>query len=76
VTETVNYRRERLSRGFLDLYQDPQAGTWRLAWEPDQGEPDWPGHTYWSDDEDLPSDYPDATDAEALVDWGRKHFGP
>jgi hypothetical protein len=76
MTETVNYRRERLARGWLDLYQHPQTGTWRLAWEPDTGEPDWPGHTYWPDDEHLPSDYPDPTDAEALVAWGRSTFGP
>jgi hypothetical protein len=75
-TEILNYRRERLARGWLDLYQHTEAGAWGLAWEPDFGEPDWPGHTYAPHDEDLPSDYPDPADAEALVEWGRRHFGP
>ena len=44
--ETGTYRRERLTRGWLDLYYDPAAGAWRIAWDPDSGEPDWPGHTY------------------------------
>lgn len=75
-TATVNYRRERLTRGWLDLYQDGETGTWVLAWGPAFGEPDWPGHTYEPHDEDLPGDYPDPTDVEALVEWGRRHFGP
>lgn len=75
-TETLNYRRERLTRGWLDLHHDAVAGGWRLAWGPDYAEPDWPGHTYSPDDDDLPSDYPDPTDSEALVEWGRRHFGP
>ena len=75
-TETVNYRRERLTRGWLDLYQDARTGAWRLAWDPDYGEPDWPGHTYSPDDDDLASDYPDPADSDALIEWGRKHFGP
>jgi hypothetical protein len=28
------------------------------------------------EDDDLPNDYPDPAEAEALVEWGRKHFGP
>jgi hypothetical protein len=75
-TQTDDYRRERLTRGWLDLYHDAEAGTWRLAWGPDFAEPDWPGHTYAPEDEDLPTDYPDPADVDALVDWGRKHFGP
>jgi hypothetical protein len=75
-TETVNYRRERLRRGWLDLYHDAEVGAWVLGWNPDSGEPDWPGHTYSPEDDDLPSDYPDPADADALVDWGRRHFGP
>ena len=54
-TETLSYRRERLRRGWLDLYQRTEGGAWGLAWDPDFGEPDWPGHTYAPDDEDLPS---------------------
>ena len=75
-TATANYRRERLTRGWLDLYEDTKAGAWGLAWAPDFGEPDWPGHTYAPDDEDLPSDYPDPADPDALVEWGQRHFGP
>jgi hypothetical protein len=75
-TETINYRRERLTRGWLDLQEDAEAGAWHLAWDPDFGEPDWPGHTYSPDDGDLPSDYPYPADSDALVEWGRKHFGP
>jgi len=75
-TETVNYRRQRLARGWLDLDQDAETRAWRLTWNPDYGEPDWPGHTYSPEDDDLASDYPDPADAEALVEWGRKHFGP
>jgi hypothetical protein len=74
--ETGTYRRERLTRGWLDLYYDPAAGAWRIAWDPDSGEPDWPGHTYKPHDDDLPGDYPDPADVEALLKWGRKHFGP
>ena len=74
MTETLSYRRERLARGWLALYEE--AGVWGLAWNPDSGEPDWPGHTYRPDDNDLPNDYPDPADVEALVEWGRKHFGP
>jgi len=74
-TATVNYRRERLGRGWLDLCQE-ERGTWSLSWNPDFGEPDRPGHTYSPDDGDLPGDYPDTADVEALVDWGRRHFGP
>jgi hypothetical protein len=70
-----DYRRERLARGNLDLYRDSHAAEWLLSWRPDQGEPDWPGHTYSPEDDDLPSDYPDARDQEALVAWGAKHFG-
>jgi hypothetical protein len=66
-TATVNYRRERLTRGWLDLHQDAEAGAWLLSWAPDHGEPDWPGHIYSPEDEDLPSDYPDPRDPEALV---------
>jgi hypothetical protein len=76
MTVTVNYRRERLRRGWLDLFQDAEAGVWGLVWAPDFAEPDWPGHTYSPEDDDLPGDYPDPADAEALVEWGRRHFGP
>jgi hypothetical protein len=75
-TATVNFRRERLRRGWLDLYQHTEGGGWSVAWNADLGEPDWPGHTYSPEDDDLPGDYPDPADAEALVEWGRKHFGP
>ena len=64
--ETLNYRRERLGRGWLDLCHDAELGTWRLSWGPDAGEPDWPGHTYSPEDDDLPSDYPDPADSDAL----------
>ena len=74
--EIGNYRRQRLRRGWLDLHPHGEGGEWGLAWGPDLGEPDWPGHIYWPEDDDLPSDYPDPADAEALVEWGRKHFGP
>jgi hypothetical protein len=73
---TGTYRRERLTRGWLDLYQDGEARPWRLAWNPASGEPDWPGHTYLPWDDDLPSDYPDPADVDELVEWGRRHFGP
>jgi hypothetical protein len=76
MTETVIYRRERLARGWLDLAYDPEAEAWLLAWDPDCGEPDWPGHMYSPEDDDLPSDYPAPADSDALVEWGRKHFGP
>ena len=75
-TATANYRRERLRRGWLDLCQHADFGAWDLTWNPDAGEPDWPGHTYSAEDDDLPADYPDRADAEALVEWGRRHFGP
>lgn len=75
MTETANYRRERLARGNLDLYRDSHAAEWLLSWAPDLGEPDWPGHTYSPADDDLPSDYPDPSDLDALVGWGTKHFG-
>ena len=75
-TATVNYRRERLRRGWLDLCEHAELGAWGLTWNPDFAEPDWPGHTYSPEDDDLPGDYPDAADVEALVDWGRRHFGP
>ena len=74
-TATANYRRERLGRGCLDLYRHAEGGAWWLTWNPDFSEPDWPGHTYSPDDDDLPGDYPDPADTEALVEWGRKHFG-
>ena len=76
MTVTVTCRRERLTRGWLDLYPYGEVGEWGLAWAPDYGEPDWPGHIYWPEEEDLPRDYPDPADAEALVEWGRTHFGP
>jgi hypothetical protein len=57
MTVIDNYRRERLTRGWLDLCYDAEAGAWRLAWDPDYAEPDWPGHTYSPEDDDLPSDY-------------------
>ena len=41
-TATVNFRRERLRRGWLDLYQHVEGGAWGVAWNPDFGEPDWP----------------------------------
>lgn len=72
----TDYRRERLTRGNLDLYRDRESVSWFLSWAPDLGEPDWPGHTYAPDDEHRPSDYPDASDLDALIEWGRKHFGP
>jgi hypothetical protein len=74
--ETHTYRRERLRRGWLDLYHDRETGAWVVAWNPGSGEPDWPGYTYLPEDDDLPSDYPDPADVEALVGWGLKHFGP
>ena len=58
-----------------DLCHDAEAGAWRLSWAPDHAEPDWPGHTYSPEDEDLPSDYPDPSDPDALVGWGTRHFG-
>src|SRR5262245_22038928 len=75
-TATVNYRRERLRRGWLDLFQHAEGEAWGFVWNPDFGEPDWPGHTYSAEDDDLPADYPDKTDAEALVEWVRKHSAP
>lgn len=74
--EMGTYRRERLARGWLDMFHDPELGAWVLAWDPDCGEPDWPGHKYSPEDGDLPPDYPDPADDDALVAWGRKHFGP
>ena len=38
-----HYRRERLRRGWLDLFEDAGAGVWGLHWAPDFAEPDWPG---------------------------------
>ena len=76
MTETVIYRRERLTRGWLDLCRDVEAKAWKMAWGPDFGEPDWPGHMYSPRDDDLPIDYPDAADSDALVAWAQKHFGP
>jgi len=75
-TATVSYRRERLRRGWLDLFQQAEDRAWSLGWNPDFGEPDWPGHTYAPEDDDLPGDYPNPADVEALLEWGRKHFGP
>jgi hypothetical protein len=72
----TDYRRERLTRGNIDLYRNPETVNWLLSWAPDQGEPDWPGHTYVPDAPDAPTDYPDASDVDALLAWGRKHFGP
>jgi hypothetical protein len=74
--ETAVYQRERLTRGWIVLCQDADTGAWRLAWDPDGGEPDWPGHVYSPEDDDLPDDYPDPGDVDALVGWGRRHFGP
>ena len=74
--ETAVYQRERLSRGWIVLCQDADTGAWRLAWDPDGGEPDWPGHVYSPEDHDLPDDYPDPADVDSLVDWARRHFGP
>ena len=71
-----DYRTERLMRGNLDLQRDAETGQWRLTWSPHHGEPDWPGHCYSPDDRDLPSDYPAADDLDALIKWGRRHFGP
>jgi hypothetical protein len=76
MTVAVNFRRERLARGWLDLFQHAEAGPWGVAWDPDSGEPDWPGHIYSPHDDDLPSDYPNPAEAEAVAEWGRKHFGP
>lgn len=72
----TNHRRERLSRGNIDLYRDPDTVQWLLSWAPDLGEPDWPGHTYEPDSDDRPSDYPDPSDPTALLEWGKRHFGP
>jgi hypothetical protein len=71
-----DYRTERLSRGNLDLNLDGDTGRWLLSWRPHYGEPDWPGHTYSAGDKDLPEDYPASDDVEALIEWGRSHFGP
>jgi hypothetical protein len=30
---------------------------------------------YSPEDDDLPSDYPDPADSDALVEWGQRHFG-
>jgi hypothetical protein len=70
------YRMERLTRGNLDLNLDAATGLWILSWRPHYGEPDWPGHTYSPGDKDLPSDFPAPDDVEALLAWGRSHFGP
>lgn len=70
------YRLERLSRGNLELSLDAAMGGWRLSWAPHYGEPDWPGHTYTPGDADLPGDYPAPDDVDALIEWGRRHFGP
>ena len=69
---------QRATRDVAGSTSDEHAelGAWRLTWNPDFGEPDWPGHTYSPEDDDLPGDYPDAADVEALVEWGRRHFGP
>ena len=74
MTVTVNYRRERLRRGWLDLIEDAEAGVWGLTWAPDFAEPDWPGHTYSPEDGDLPSDYPDAA-ADAASNGGGSTSG-
>jgi hypothetical protein len=71
-----DYRTEHLMRGNLDLRRNAETGTWRLAWSPHYGEPDWPGHCYSPGDWDLPGDYPPADDLDALIKWGRRHFGP
>lgn len=71
-----DYRTEYLMRGNLDLRRDTETGKWRLAWSPHDGEPDWPGRCYSPGDQDLPSDYPPADDLDALIKWGRRHFGP
>jgi hypothetical protein len=73
---TDDYRTERLGRGNLDLQQNAETGEWSLSWNPDHGEPDWPGHTYSPGDDDLPDDFPGPDDPDALIAWGRGHFGP
>ena len=70
-----DYRTEYLMRDNLDLRRD-ETGMWRLAWSPHDGEPDWPGKFYSPSDSDLPSDYPSADNPDALIKWGRRHFGP
>ncbi len=69
------YRRERLSHGWLDLQRDDN-GKWSIRWAPDEGHPDHPGHTYKAGDEQLPDDYPESDDPDALIAWGKKRFGP
>ena len=76
MTAIDNYRRDGSHAGGWTSATTLKAGAWRLAWDPDYAEPDWPGHTYSPEDDDLPSDYPDPSDSDALVEWGRKHFGP
>jgi hypothetical protein len=74
------YRRERIGgqeqaggRGWLDV-QRQEDGSWLLAWNPDQGEPDYPGRSFPPGDPYLPDDFPGPTDPDALLAWGRERF--
>ena len=68
-----DYRRERLSDGWLDLRRDAE-GVWRLRWTPDKSHPGYPGTTFSPGDAYLPSDHPGFDDPDALIAWGRKQF--
>jgi len=76
MTGTVTYRRQRLTRGWLDLYRHADAGAWGLAWARTPANPIGRDTRTRRKTTICPATYPDPADAEALVDWGRKHFGP
>jgi hypothetical protein len=58
----------RVKNGNVNVEQH-EHGFWLVSWDPDEGHPDFPGHTYSPKDPHLPSDYPglDITASSAVA---------
>jgi hypothetical protein len=61
------------NRGSIEIWE--REGKVQVSWHPwNETDPDSP-HTFTRGDTDLPSDYPDTDNPDALLAWGKSRWG-
>jgi hypothetical protein len=64
---------DRVEGGRVDVWWR-EDGVYGVSLLPDKGRPGCRGTSYVPGSADLPDDFPDAYDAEALLTWGRMQW--
>lgn len=62
---------KRTEWGNIDAWRRADS-TFGVSLLPDEGHPDYPGHTYTS--HESPDGFPPSYDAQALIEWGERQW--